>query len=120
MSAGFRPMARKPGDFSGGRAWQALRLRRLAFAHYQCECCGATEELQLDHIEARANGGHRRHLGLHDVQILCRRCNQLKGTSSLTAAELREVHHVEPHDERRRHVRSRATIFGPRRIPRIG
>jgi 5-methylcytosine-specific restriction endonuclease McrA len=108
-------MARKRGDFLGGRAWQQLRLQRLVWAHWRCECCGATEELQLDHIDARASYGDRRRLRLHEVQILCRRCNQLKGTSSLTAAQLREIHHVEPRD-----ARPGGTIFTPRRIPRIG
>jgi 5-methylcytosine-specific restriction endonuclease McrA len=75
-------MARKRGDFMGGRAWQQLRLRRLVWAHWHCECCGATDELQLDHIDARANIGDRRRLTLQEVQILCRRCNQLKGTST--------------------------------------
>jgi 5-methylcytosine-specific restriction endonuclease McrA len=77
-------MARRRGDFLGTRRWQELRHQRLAYAHHECECCGATTELQLDHIGARANGNDRRRLTLHEVQILCRRCNQLKGTSSLS------------------------------------
>jgi 5-methylcytosine-specific restriction endonuclease McrA len=112
-------LARRRGDFIGGRAWQELRRQRLVFAHWQCECCGATWELQLDHIDARANIGDRRRLTLHEVQILCRRCNQLKGTSSLTAAELREVHRVELRDPMRDPMRG--SIFAPRRPkPRVG
>ena len=109
-------MARKRGDFMGGRRWQELRRQRLVYAHWQCECCAATQELQLDHIVARANGGGRQRLGLYDVQILCRRWNQLKGTSSLTAAQLREVHRIQPGAG----YQSRSIFTRPRRVPRIG
>jgi 5-methylcytosine-specific restriction endonuclease McrA len=87
---------RRRGEFYKTSGWVRLRKQRLAFAHGECECCGALDELQLDHIEARANGSDHRRLGLHDVQILCRRCNQLKGTSSLTATQLRELLSIEP------------------------
>jgi 5-methylcytosine-specific restriction endonuclease McrA len=106
-------MSHRRGDFIGTAAWQKLRRQRLAFAHYQCECCAATEELQLDHIRARANGADRRRLTLHEVQVLCRRCNQAKGTLELTATELRELLHIDPRKA------SVGTIF-TRRMPRIG
>jgi 5-methylcytosine-specific restriction endonuclease McrA len=102
-------MARKRGDFLGSRAWQELRRRRLAWAHYQCECCGATEQLQLDHVKARADGYHGR-VGFEDVQVLCRACNQRKGTSWLTATQLRELLSIEPPRHR--------SVFSAK--PRIG
>jgi 5-methylcytosine-specific restriction endonuclease McrA len=86
---------RRRGEFYKTTGWLTLRKQRLAYAHYQCECCASPEDLQLDHIFARANGSHRR-LGLHEVQILCRRCNQAKGTMELTASQLRDLLGIDP------------------------
>jgi 5-methylcytosine-specific restriction endonuclease McrA len=105
---------RRRGEFYKTAGWVLLRKQRLAYAHYQCECCGATEQLQLDHIRSRADGNHRR-LSLFEVQILCRRCNQAKGTLELTASQLRDLLGIDP-----RHplVAGHGSIF--RRKPRIG
>lgn len=42
-----------------------------------CLKCGATEQLQWDHIVARSFGGTD---GMVNLQRLCRRCNQEKNT----------------------------------------
>jgi 5-methylcytosine-specific restriction endonuclease McrA len=108
------PMSvRRPGQFFKTAGWHQLRRKRLAYAHYQCECCGAREQLQLDHIRSRATDGDHRRLTLHEVQVLCRRCNQAKGTLELTATELRDLLHIDPRQA------MGGTIF-TRRIPRIG
>jgi 5-methylcytosine-specific restriction endonuclease McrA len=107
---------RKPGEFYKTAGWIRLRKQRLAFAHYECECCGASEQLQLDHIRSRAAGNHQR-LSMTDVQILCRRCNQAKGTLELTAAQLRDLLGIDPQDPRRTAPWAHS-IFRPK--PRIG
>jgi 5-methylcytosine-specific restriction endonuclease McrA len=108
---------RRRGEFYKTAGWVLLRKQRLAYAHYQCECCGATKHLQLDHIRSRADGNHRR-LTLFEVQILCRRCNQAKGTLELTASQLRDLLGIDPRNPRNPLVAGRGSIFSPK--PRIG
>jgi hypothetical protein len=76
------------------RCWRHARRRKAILDHYgsACACCGATENLTVDHI----NGGGNKHraqlgegsYGLYrwlvvngfpaDFQILCSPCNQSK------------------------------------------
>jgi 5-methylcytosine-specific restriction endonuclease McrA len=107
---------RKRGEFYKTAGWLRLRKQRLAWAHYQCECCTSTEQLQLDHIRSRADGNYRR-LGMTDVQILCRRCNQAKGTLEISAAQLRGLLGIDPRDPMRSTPWARSMY---RAKPRIG
>lgn len=52
------------------------RLRKQVIARDgMCVYCGSTEELQVDHIIARKNGGGH---SIENLQTLCKRCNQRK------------------------------------------
>ena len=53
-----------------------VRERILEQCHYKCVYCGATENLEVDHIIPLSKGGR------HDednFQILCKSCNLKKG-----------------------------------------
>lgn len=41
----------------------------------KCAWCGTTEDLQLDHILAKCNGGDNY---IENCQVLCRKCNLIK------------------------------------------
>jgi len=42
----------------------------------KCLACGQTENLSIDHVKRRPKGGS----GLENLQLLCKRCNEAKGT----------------------------------------
>lgn len=59
------------------RAHYAIWLSKLSEQYgYMCMHCGATNELVIDHIVPIALGGLSE---LDNLQLLCRRCNNLKG-----------------------------------------
>lgn len=70
------------------REW-AQRRRRAFFAGKSCFQCGATEELELDHIDPATKVDHkiwswsaeRQATELEKCQVLCRACHQLKSAS---------------------------------------
>jgi hypothetical protein len=58
------------------RVYAARYARLVALYGEQCLNCGSTDELEIDHVIARARGGPDVFLNL---QILCRPCNADKG-----------------------------------------
>ena len=54
------------------------KARPILLVKYNNSCadCGATENLQVDHIVAISNGGST---DIGNLQILCKPCNQKKG-----------------------------------------
>ena len=50
---------------------------------YQCVFCWAEDDLTLDHIIPISRGGTN---ALDNLQVLCRRCNQWKGSRLLESA----------------------------------
>jgi hypothetical protein len=92
----YRKTHRKAAALADRKYKQAMRQRDRAevFAHYgtSCACCGATENLTIDHVNGGGNA-HRRELGGGGVnfyrwlvkqelppgyQTLCRPCNRSK------------------------------------------
>jgi 5-methylcytosine-specific restriction endonuclease McrA len=56
----------------------AKRLRAFARDGFRCLCCGAGEDLSVDHIHPLALGGSSRS---RNLQTLCRPCNRRKGAT---------------------------------------
>lgn len=69
--------------FLDSREWKELRYKALLRYGRQCMCCGARPptEIHVDHIKARKTHPHLA-LSLNNLQILCKMCNQGKGTRS--------------------------------------
>jgi hypothetical protein len=61
------------------RRWRKLRERILARDGHMCQACGSQEELQVDHIISRVDGGQNNESNL---QVLCKLCNLRKGKKS--------------------------------------
>jgi hypothetical protein len=61
------------------RRWRKLRERILARDGHMCQACGSQEELQIDHIISRVDGGQNNESNL---QVLCKLCNLRKGKKS--------------------------------------
>lgn len=53
-------------------------VRNLIFGRdgYRCRECGSTEDLTVDHVVPRCEGGRN---GFDNLQALCRHCNNRKG-----------------------------------------
>lgn len=67
------------GDFLPDEVPQKIK-RLIKKRDGVCQCCGSGSRLQVDHIRSRYAGG------THDpenLQLLCRVCNQLKGTREI-------------------------------------
>ena len=78
-------MTRRAGPLlkTSGHAWQQRRLQVLARDHNQCQTCGSTENLEIDHIiERRFGGGDE----LTNLITRCHSCHVRKtnATSSST------------------------------------
>lgn len=56
-----------------------LRWKTLLKCGHACVHCGATEQLQVDHIRPVSRGGDSDE---ENLQILCRLCNLRKGSKS--------------------------------------
>jgi hypothetical protein len=56
----------------------AVRRAVLQRDDYQCQECGATEELEMDHIIPKSRGGATT---VENLQVLCHSCNMSKGVS---------------------------------------
>ena len=57
---------------------KSVRQRVLIRDSYRCVKCSSQKDLQFDHNVAVANGGSNEE---DNVQLLCKRCNQMKGVS---------------------------------------
>ena len=57
---------------------KSVRQRVLIRDEYRCVKCSSQKDLQFDHIVAVAKGGSNEE---GNVQLLCKRCNQMKGVS---------------------------------------
>ena len=57
---------------------KSVRQRVLIRDEYRCVKCSSQKDLQFDHNIAVANGGSNEE---DNVQLLCKRCNQMKGVS---------------------------------------
>lgn len=57
-------------------------IRSQLFEMYgeKCLCCGSTDNLQIDHIQAVYNGGEN---DIDNLQPLCKSCNVSKGTKTI-------------------------------------
>ena len=98
-------------------SWKYQEWRRRVIKQ-TCEACGmpASKQhpLQLDHIIHRHLAPDRV-MDRTNVRTLCGWCNRVKGGSMMTLEEVRAVRlgFDDPTPAAR-------TIFGPRRLPRIG
>lgn len=61
-------------------AYQETRRAVLERDGYRCLACGATDNLDVDHIVARSRGGTS---DQSNLQVLCDRCNSRKGTKTI-------------------------------------
>lgn len=72
----------------GGRQHQhfpeAVRRQAKRDLPQQCAACGATDDLQLDHIHAGAHGGSQT---IDNAQWLCRTCNTAKARREAAAGQ---------------------------------
>lgn len=70
---------------------QSSRRRKLlaAYGHkLECRCCGATEDLSIDHVVPISRGGEKNNP--NNWQILCTYCNTIKAdTKKLSMKQLR-------------------------------
>ena len=57
---------------------KSVRQKVLIRDEYRCVKCSSQKDLQFDHNVAVANGGSNEE---DNVQLLCKRCNQMKGVS---------------------------------------
>ena len=83
----------------GTRSQEKRRRAYLAW-HPHCVACGSAVELCIDHIVPRLLGG-----SVNDEsnwQTLCRTCNTIKGTSSMTPEQIREYRARRPQRAARR------------------
>ena len=60
------------------RTYIPAYIRKLIFIrdNYCCVKCGSKKNLEIHHIIPHARGGSNR---LENLQLLCRRCNRMKG-----------------------------------------
>ena len=82
-------MPRRPGEYFGsGRYYRHVKAvyRRDG---YQCRACGSTDRrrLVIDHIMPRILGGSVSDLS--NMQVLCIRCNNIKGDRLMTIEQVR-------------------------------
>ena len=75
----------KRGDpFYRRQPWRATRLSVLARDLWTCHYCGCQLygfDATVDHVQARATGGHDYDMG--NLVAACRSCNSKKGTDGL-------------------------------------
>jgi 5-methylcytosine-specific restriction endonuclease McrA len=68
-------------SFFSSNDWRLLK--NYIYAKYEniCVCCGADKELQIDHIKPITKAPSLA-LHHHNLQILCKTCNQIKSNKS--------------------------------------
>lgn len=72
-----------------------LELSRLHGDY--CSICGSKDDLTIDHINPQSNGGSN---AIHNLQILCRRCNSRKNDWCLNGAYRASKHLTDEQIER--------------------
>lgn len=55
-----------------------------------CQCCGSSLQLEYDHIIPFSCGGNS---SIHNVQLLCRKCNRSKSNSCYCKVHNRKIGH---------------------------
>lgn len=69
------------------RVWREQAARVKERDGYQCQACGATDDLTVDHITPHAiDSGARAD---HELVTLCRSCNSRKGASLMVRIDYR-------------------------------
>lgn len=61
-----------------GKVKPKVRARVYKRDGHRCVKCGATRKLTIDHIVPKSRGGGN---GEHNLQTMCRPCNNAKGDS---------------------------------------
>ncbi len=77
----IKPAKRKPAKRKPAKRKhipKAVRDAVMERDNYKCVYCASTNNPELDHDEARANGGSDDD---DNLQVLCRSCNRRKGVS---------------------------------------
>jgi 5-methylcytosine-specific restriction endonuclease McrA len=91
-------------DSARHNAWaKRARLKLIALLGGMCVNCGATEDLEIDHIDASKKekpthvmssrgriGEYKRQIAIGNAQVLCGRCNSKKGDREQIQLELTE------------------------------
>ena len=62
----------KYNAFMESQTWDNMRRRKLERSRYRCEQCGATEDLQVHHLNYDRFGGNEL---FTDLQVLCKPCH---------------------------------------------
>lgn len=75
-------LGRSPKILSKTRAGRKRRQEVMARDRHRCVACGATEGLTIDHIDGGLSPPRLNALG--NLQVLCARCNAVKGTRTLS------------------------------------
>ena len=70
-------------DFYQSKQWRQLREWALSRYGAVCMRCRSTNSIEVDHIKSRSRH-HRLKLRKSNVQILCKPCNQSKGSIDST------------------------------------
>lgn len=72
----------KKTAFRRSKAWTCMRRKVLYYYGERCMACGKTPEdgvkLEVDHIKPLCRSWSKR-LDFDNLQVLCQRCNHLKG-----------------------------------------
>ena len=68
--------------------WKKLRKKALDKYGGRCMCCGATENIQVDHIYPQSLFP-KKALKLSNLQVLCATCNQKKAQKLMDFRPLR-------------------------------
>ena len=63
-------------------------LKSYVLSDSSCVICGSVRDLTVDHKKPRAKGGSNRR---ENLQPMCRRCNELKGSKKISNNNLREM-----------------------------
>ena len=80
----MRLFSRSTGtNFYQSKQWRALREWALSRYGAVCMRCRSTNSIEVDHIKSRSRH-HRLRLRKSNVQILCKPCNQAKGSIDST------------------------------------
>lgn len=69
--------------FSQSEEWQALREKVFKRHGRQCQCCGSTEKLHIDHVKPKSHYPGKR-LAISNMQVLCAFCNLSKSNRHTT------------------------------------
>jgi hypothetical protein len=65
----------RTGDYPDDDEWNRLKRKVLARDEWECQKCGSTDILDVDHITPISEGGPHK---LNNLQVLCRECHDKK------------------------------------------